>query len=142
MPPQKPLPEPRAADRQVTCSESQATSLTEEALVGFSEAARILSMSERNLRKIIRRSRERIAGRRTSGPVIRFFQCHPKAAVKFRRSWLDEFIRENSHDPRKSPSLLPPESPRRKKKSTKRGYGSQVGSSEMAFGFDSELYEL
>ncbi len=143
MPPQKPPPEARAANQQLTHLESRTATYREsEELIPFAEAARILSMSQRNLRKVIRRSRERIEGRLTSGPVIRFFQCQPKGAIKFRRSWLDEFIQANSHDP-KPQCLVPPKPRRRKKKeSTKRGHGPQGDSSGMAFGFDAGLYEV
>jgi hypothetical protein len=111
-------------------------------LIGFEEAAGILGMGERNLRKIIRRSRERIEGRWTSGPIIRFFQSHPKAAIKFRRSWLDDFIREYTHDPNSS-SLLPPDAPRRKKSQpAKVGFGPQGENTESGLGFDSSLYDL
>lgn len=113
-----------------------------EELIGFEEAARILGMGQRNLRKIIQRSRERIEGRCTSGPTIRFFQCHPKAAIKFRRKWLDDFIRQYTHDP-DSPSLLPPDAPRREKTEHAHvGFGPQGGGTEPALGFDSSLYDL
>lgn len=113
-----------------------------EKLIGFEEAAGILGMGERNLRKIIRRSRERIEGRWTSGPIIRFFQSHPKAAIKFRRTWLDEFIHEYTHDPN-SASLLPSEAPRRQKNQHEKvGFGPQGGSTEPILGFDSSLYDL
>jgi hypothetical protein len=113
-----------------------------EELIGFEEAARILGMGQRNLRKIIQRSRERIEGRWTSGPVIRFFQSHLKAAIKFRRKWLDDFIHEYTHDPN-SPSLLPPEPHRRKTKEHETvGFGSQGGISEPLLGFDSSLYDF
>jgi hypothetical protein len=113
-----------------------------EELIGFEEAARILGMGHRNLRKIIQRSRESIEGRCTSGPIIRFFQSHPKAAIKFRRKWLEDFIGEYTHDPN-SPSLLPPELPQRKQ--TQRGtvgFGPQRGITEPVLGFDSSLYEV
>jgi hypothetical protein len=113
-----------------------------DGLIGFEEAARILDMGERNLRKIIQRSRERIEGRWTSGPIIRFFQFQPKAAIKFRRKWLDDFIHEYTHDPN-STSLLPPEAPRRKTKEHESvGFGSRGGSTEPIHGFDSNLYDL
>jgi hypothetical protein len=113
-----------------------------EKLIGFEEAADILCMGHRNLRKIIRRSRERIEGRWTSGPIIRFFQSHPKAAIKFRRTWLDEFIHEYTHDPN-SASLLPSEAPRRQKNPHETvGFGPQTASTEPILGFDSSLYDL
>jgi hypothetical protein len=113
-----------------------------DGLIGFEEAARILGIGERNLRKIIQRSRERIEGRWTSGPIIRFFQFQPKAAIKFRREWLEDFINEYTHDPN-SPSLLPPDPPRRTTKQRETvGFGSQGGSTEPVHGFDSSLYDL
>jgi hypothetical protein len=113
-----------------------------EELISFEEAARILGMGQRNLRKVIQRSRERIDGKWTNGPTIRFFQCHPKAAIKFRRKWLDDFVSAYTHDP-DSPSLLPPEPPRRRKKEhDKVGFGSQGESTEPVLGFDSALYDL
>lgn len=111
-----------------------------DGLIGFEEAARILGMGERNLRKIIQRSRERIEGRWTSGPIIRFFQFQPKAAIKFRREWLEDFICEYTHDPN-SPSLLPPEPPQRKQtQPAMAGFGPQGRITEPALGFDSNLY--
>jgi hypothetical protein len=111
-------------------------------LISFEEAARILGMGQRKFREIIQRSRERIEGRWTCGPTIRFFQSQPKAAIKFRREWLEDFINEHTHDPN-SPSLLPPESPRRKTKEHETvGFGTQGGSTEPILGFDSSLYDL
>lgn len=111
-------------------------------LISFEEAARILGMGERNLRKIIQRSRERIQGRWTSGPTIRFFQTHPKAAIKFRHQWLDDFICEHTHDPDSS-SVLPADAPRRRKNERqKTGLGRQNGDTEGFLGFDSSLYDV
>ena len=113
-----------------------------EQLIGFEEAAHILGIGERNLRKIIQRSRERIDGRWTSGPTIRFFQCHTKAAIKFRRRWLDNFIDEHTHDP--SPASLQQADVRRRngKNSKVAGFGHQGRDSEPDLGFDSQLYDL
>jgi hypothetical protein len=111
-------------------------------LIAFEEAARILGMKERKLRKIIQRSRERIDGKWTSGPTIRFFQCQPKAAIKFRRKWLEDFIQAYTHDP-ESASFLPTESPCRKKEQHRQtGFGPQSQSSEPTLGFDSSMYDL
>jgi hypothetical protein len=111
-------------------------------LIGFEEAARILGMKERSLRKIIQRSRDRIDGRWTSGPTIRFFQYHPKAAIKFRREWLEEFINQHTYDPRPS-ALQPPDVTRRKTKEDEAaGFGFQAGPAEPDLGFDPQLYDL
>ena len=113
-----------------------------EPLISFEEAAQILGMGERNLRKIIQRSRDRIEGRWTNGPTIRFFQTHPKAAIKFRHQWLDDFIREHTHDP-ESAFLLPADEPRRRKKEHQQtGLGRQDGDADQSLGFDSSLYDV
>ena len=112
-----------------------------EPLISFEEAARILGLGERSLRKIIQRSRERIEGRWTSGPTIRFFQVHPKAAIKFRPEWLDEFICQHTHDP-SSASRRIPEVFRRKTNEQTTGFGLPEGATEPELGFDSQLYDL
>lgn len=113
-----------------------------EELIDFEEAIRILGIGERNLRKIIQRSRERIEGKWTTGPTIRFFQYHSKAAIKFRREWLEEFICQHTYDPRPS-ALQPAEVTRRKTKEDETaGFGFQGGSAEPDLGFDSQLYDL
>ena len=113
-----------------------------EPLISFEQALRILGMKERRLRGIIQTTRDRIAGKRTTGPTIRFFQYHPKAAIKFRLEWLEEFIREHTYDPR--PSLLPPPELRRRqpKEPETAGFGFQAGTAEPELGFDSQLYDL
>lgn len=113
-----------------------------EELIGFEEAARILGMGERNLRKILQRSRERIEGKWTSGPTIRFFQCQAKSAIKFRRKWLEDFIDEHTHDP--SPVSVRQTDVRRRngKNSKAAGFGHQGRDSEPDLGFDSQLYDL
>ncbi|MEN6406803.1 MAG: hypothetical protein ABFC77_10055 [Thermoguttaceae bacterium] len=113
-----------------------------EELIGFEEAARILGIGERNLRKIIQRSRERIDGKWTSGPTIRFFQCHAKAAIKFRRKWLDDFIDGHTHDPSPTSFRQADVRQRNGKNSKAAGLGCQGRDSEPELGFDSELYDL
>ena len=113
-----------------------------EELIGFEEASRILGIGERNLRKIIQRSRERIEGKWTSGPTIRFFQCHSKAAIKFRRKWLDDFIDEHTHDPSPVSRQQAGVGRRNSTNSKAAGFGHQGRDSEPDLGFDSDLYDL
>lgn len=68
-------------------------------LIGLREAARMLGYTEKGLRKIVARSRARVAGARTHGPTIKFFQTAKGAAVRFRPEWIEEFINENTVDP-------------------------------------------
>ena len=68
-------------------------------LIGLREAARMLGYTEKGLRKIVARSRARVAGARTHGPTIKFFQTGKGASVKFLPEWIEEFIAENTVDP-------------------------------------------
>lgn len=129
-------------DSNGTSQEECESTRESEDLVSFEQAARILGMGERNLRKIIQRTRERIQGRWTDGPTIRFFQAHPKAAIKFRRIWLDEFVCEHTFDPNLQTSR-PLEPPRRpKKQQDKVGFGTYQRNNELELGFDSGFYNL
>jgi len=68
-------------------------------LLSISEAAEYLGYTAKGLRRIVDRSRAAASGSRTSGPTIKFFQAGKNAPIKFRQSWLDEFIEANTVDP-------------------------------------------
>lgn len=145
-----PLPVYQPADEEHACDGGGDASLVPktitvggiEPLINFEEAARILRTKERTLREIVRQSRNRIEGRPFRGPTIRFFQLHPKAAIKFRREWLEEFIREHTHDPTRACFPSPEERHPKKKEHGTVGYGTEPGNSEPSLGFDSHLYDV
>jgi hypothetical protein len=73
---------------------------TDIEMIGMAEAARLLGCSVDALRKIVHRSKRKAAGVRLAGPTIRFYQLGSHSTIKFRRAWIDEFIIENTVDPR------------------------------------------
>ena len=98
--------------------------------MSFEEALKYLSISERSLRAIVQRSKEQLMGKCVEGPTIRFFQIKPKAAIKFRREWLDDFILRYTHDPDPT-ARRPPEVPRSKtNESGTAGFGFPDGTAE------------
>lgn len=80
-----------------------------ESLIGLEEAAQLLGYSVSGLRKIINRSRRKIRGEPAVGPTIRFFQAGPKAPIKFKPVWIEDFICQHTGDPSR---IVPAAQPR------------------------------
>ena len=68
-------------------------------MLSLREAAALLGYSERGLRRIVERSRQKSQGIRVAGPMIRFFQTAASAPIHFKQEWLDEFIATHTIDP-------------------------------------------
>jgi hypothetical protein len=68
-------------------------------MIGLDEAAQLLGYSVSGLRKIVDRSRRRLRGEPVVRPMIQFFQAGPKAPIKFKPQWVDDFIRQHTGDP-------------------------------------------
>lgn len=68
-------------------------------LLSIKEAADALGYSVKGLRKIIDRSRAQANGARTRGPTIKFFQSSPRAPIKFRPEWIEQFVNQCTIDP-------------------------------------------
>jgi hypothetical protein len=109
--------------------------------MSINEAAELLDYSVRGLRKVIDRSRRKLAGMPVRGPTIRFFQAHLKSPIEFKREWIEEFIRDHTHDPNRAPaSAVRPPQGRRRPESTRDGTGVVLPGP--AFGFDPALYDV
>ncbi len=129
--------------RNVAASLGEATSAGDSGqLMSFEDALDYLKMSDRSLRKIVQRSKEQLVGKCVAGPTICFCQIHAKGAIKFRREWLDDFIRRYTHNPHAA-ARRPPEVRRSKThESGEVGFGFSDGTAEPSLGFDSDLYDL
>jgi hypothetical protein len=79
------------------------------ALLSLAESADYLSMSPRNLHRIVSRSRSQAS--RGQNPEIRFFQ-YLRGRIKFRQEWLDDFIDRHS-----TPVIAIPPPPRQRRTS-------------------------
>jgi hypothetical protein len=74
----------------------------------------------------------------THGPTITFVQPGPKSPIKFKRQWIDDFIREHTCDPSQAIPQTPATPPR--KRTGEPGIAPPDGGP--AFGFDPALYDL
>lgn len=131
----------RAGNAAVACG--KATSADDSGpLMSFEDALDYLKMSDRSLRDIVQRSKEKLKDKCVAGPTICFFQIHAKGAIKFRREWLDDFIRRYTHNPH-AVARRPPEVRRSKThESGEVGFGFSDGAAGPNLGFDSDLYDL
>jgi hypothetical protein len=76
------------------------------------EAAEQIGYSERGLRQIVERSRQKNLGYAVDGPTIKFMQAGKNSTILFKQEWLDEFIDLHTVDPSKA---VPFRAPIRKK---------------------------
>jgi hypothetical protein len=73
--------------------------LVRNAVIGLEEAAGLLGYETSGLRRIVENSRRKNRGLTVHGPTIRFLQPGKYAEIKFRQSWIDEFIDTYTVDP-------------------------------------------
>lgn len=71
-----------------------------ERMLNLKEAAEYLGFTPGRLYEIVARSRRSHAGQVTQGPTVRFFQDKKKGSIRFKREWLDEFVRAHQISPR------------------------------------------
>jgi len=109
-----------------------------EPLISLEDAAHLLNYSVPGLRKIVNRSRRKLAGEPVAGPTIQFFQPGPKAPIKFKSQWIDDFIQQNTCDP--SQAVPPRPTPQRKTIGQKTEVVPPDARRDL--GFDAALYEV
>jgi hypothetical protein len=81
-------------------------------MLSLREAAALLGYSERGLRRIVDRSRQKSQGIRVAGPMIRFFQTAASAPIHFKQEWVEEFIAAHTIDPLARSTNEPQRSPK------------------------------
>jgi hypothetical protein len=89
--------------------------MIKDKMVGLQEAAEMLGYTSSGLRRIVEDSRRKSSGQNVRRPTIKFFQPGKSAEIKFRPSWLDDFVAANTIDPMTvpQPSCAAPRKPRR-----------------------------
>lgn len=73
-----------------------------EGMLSLKEAADYLGYTVNGLRKLVDRARASHRGKYTEGPTIKFFQSTKKGRIRFKREWLDEFVKEHQIGPRQN----------------------------------------
>ena len=79
--------------------------LPADRMLTLKEAADYMGYTVGGLRKLVDRARVSHQGKYTEGPVIQFFQSTKKGPIRFKREWLDEFIRDHHIQPREDNPL-------------------------------------
>ncbi|MBN1588297.1 MAG: hypothetical protein JW888_02160 [Pirellulales bacterium] len=64
-------------------------------LLSLKEAADYLGYTVNGLRKLVDRARASHRGKYTEGPTIQLFQSTNHAPIRFKREWLDEFVKDH-----------------------------------------------
>ena len=106
--------------------------------IDLKEAAELLGYSVPGLRKVVNRSRRKLRGQPVNGPTITFFQAGQRSPIKFKREWVEDFIRRHTCDPSVATPVEATLATPAQKSATEL-ISQEVGST---LGFDPALYDV